>query len=398
MDRRILHIDMDAFFAAVEVVRDPSLRGKPLIIGGTKEDVRGVVSTASYEARAFGVHSAMPISEAKRRCPQGIFMRGDHALYGKVSREVHAILDTVSPLVQMASIDEAYIDVTGSQKLFGGDDAIAAHIKNTIRTQLSLPCTVAISPNKLVSKIGSGEAKPDGYHCIKAGGEAAYLAPLSVRKLPGAGPKTCDRLELLGLFTLGHVAAQPAKTLERAFGEQMGLWLHRAAHGIGSDVISLDHTAKQISRETTFAEDLADWSQLESVLAYLLERCMYTLRESNLEARRITLKVRYSDFETKTFSKTLEEATAIDQVAMDALRTLVPKAQERRARVRLIGVSLGQLVENQHQLKLFSPERDVQWEQVLTKVDAIRGKHGFQSLQTGKSLGQARPKDQRRRD
>lgn len=396
MDRRILHIDMDAFFAAVEVVRDPALRGKPLIIGGNKDDMRGVVSTASYEARAFGVHSAMPIAQARRLCPQGIYMRGNHAVYGQVSREVRAILDTVSPIVQMASIDEAYIDVTGSQKIFGGDDGIAAHIKDTIRKKLGLPCTVAISSNKLVSKIGSGEAKPDGYHRIAPGEEAAYLAPLSVRKLPGAGPKTCDRLELLGYYTLGQVAAVPSKVLERAMGEQMGLWLHRAAQGIGSDTVSLDRTAKQISRETTFPVDVADWAEVESVLAYLLERCMYTLRESGLEARRVTLKVRYSDFETKTFARTLEEPTTIDQVAMEAVRALLPKARERHARVRLVGVSLGQLLENQHQLKLFGAERDTQWEQVLSKVDAIRGKHGFQSLQTGKSLGKTRAKDKPR--
>lgn len=392
MARRILHIDMDAFFAAVEVARNPSLRGKPLIIGGNREDLRGVVSTASYEARVFGVHSAMPLAEARRRCPQGVFMRGDHAAYRAVSRQVREILESVSPVVQMASIDEAYIDVTGSVALFGGDDAIAAHLKGRIRAELGLPCTVAIAPNRLVAKIASAEAKPDGYHRVDAGAEAAYLAPLAVSKLPGAGPTTCAALERLGIATLGALAATPPRSLEAALGENTARWLLRAARGEGGDTVETDQRPKQISRETTFQEDLRDWAELERVLADLLAHCMFSLRAQGLEAGRLTLKVRYADFETKTFAATLAEPTALDPAARDTLRALMPKARARRAPVRLVGVALGNLVEGQHQLRLFDGERDQRWEQVLDKVDSIRGKHGFASLRSARSLDPARDK------
>ncbi|MBI2436053.1 MAG: DNA polymerase IV [Candidatus Hydrogenedentes bacterium] len=298
--RRILHIDMDAFFAAVEVARDPSLRGRPLIIGGGEGDARGVVSTASYEARKFGVHSAMPLAQARKLCPHGIFMRGHYELYREASEKVHGVLESVSPLVQMASIDEAYVDVTGSQKLFGGDDAIAAYIKREIRHLTDLPCTIAITPNKLVSKVASDFAKPDGYLCIAAGEETAFLAPLPIRKLPGAGPQTCHMLESLGVLTIGQLAAIPLPMLERVFGQQLAVSLQRSAQGIASTTVETDRTPKSISRETTFEEDILDWRRIEQVLVYLTEKCTHALRAEGLEAKRVILKVRYTDFETNS--------------------------------------------------------------------------------------------------
>jgi len=385
-DRRILHIDMDAFFAAVEVVRDPSLRGKPLIIGGGPEDVRGVVSTASYEARVFGVHSAMPLAQARKLCPHGVYMRGNHALYRAASQEVRAVLETVSPLVQMASIDEAYVDVTGSQKLFGGDDAIAAHIKCEIRARTELPCTIAITPNKLVSKIASELAKPDGYLRVAAGEEARLLAPLPVRKLPGAGPRTCEVLESLGVMTLGQLAGLPGPLLERVFGQQTAVGLQRAARGISDTPVEVGRPPKSISRETTFETDLLDWKKLEGVLAHLTEKCAYALRAEGLETRRVTLKVRYSDFQTKTFAKTMPEPTAVDRDLLEALQELLPKAKERRARVRLVGVGLAMLRHNQHQLPLFGRVEHEKWERVLARVDGVRGKLGFDSVRLGNAL------------
>lgn len=387
MPRRILHIDMDAFFASVERVHDPSLRGKPLIVGGDKDSTRGVVSTASYEARQYGVHSAMPIAQARKLCPHGIFMRGNFALYRKASRTVRKILETVSPLVQMASIDEAYVDVTGSQKLFGGDDAIAAYIKSQIRKQTQLPSTIAITPNKLVSKVATGEGKPDGYVRVAAGDERAYLAPLPVRKLPGAGPRTCAELEGLGILSIGQLAEVSLVMLERVFGEQMALSMQRAARGISDSKVEGTSRPKSISRETTFEEDILDWGRLEQVLAYLTERCAYALREQGLETKRVTLKVRYGDFETKTFARTLSVATCLDVEIMEALRELIPKGKARRARVRLIGVALSMLSYNQHQLLLFDRTHVEKWEQAMESVDHVREKHGFDALRSGRSLG-----------
>ena len=386
MKHRILHIDMDAFFASVEQVHDPSLLGKALIIGGAKEDVRGVVSTASYEARKFGVHSAMPIVEARRLCPHGIFMRGNFEYYREAAQKVRAVLACVTPLVQVASIDEAYLDVTGSQKLFGGDDAIARYIKSEIRRTTELPCTVAISANKLVSKVASDEGKPDGYLRVADGEAAAFLAPLAVQKLPGAGPRTCAMLESLGVLTVGQLAAISLPMLERTLGEQAAVGLQRAARGIAGTVVTVDRTPKSISRETTFPQDELDWKHIERILTYLTERCAYSLREAGLEARRVTLKVRYGDFTTKTFAKTLREGTSIERDIFDALEELLPKGRARRARVRLIGVGLSQLRQNQHQLALFGGERTAKWEQALESVDQIRGKYGFDALHFGKSI------------
>ncbi|MFP4499415.1 MAG: DNA polymerase IV [Candidatus Hydrogenedentota bacterium] len=385
--RRILHIDMDAFFASVEMVRNPSLVGKPVIIGGDETTARGVVSTASYEARKYGVHSAMPLAEARRRCPHGTYMKGNFADYAAASHAVKAVLDTVSPLVQMASIDEAYVDVTGSQKLFGGDDAIAAHIKQAIRKRTGLPCTIAITPNKLVSKVASDEGKPDGYVCVGPGEERAYLAPLAVKKLPGAGPRTCSVLESLGVMTAGQLAVMPLAALEQVFGAQVAISLQRTARGIASDEVEVEGTPKSISRETTFDRDLVNWEDVERVLAYLTERAAYTLREEGLEAQRVTLKVRYAGFETHTFGKMLSMPTCVDHEIAAALRELLPKAKQRRARVRLIGVNLSALRFNQHQLHLFDRAHAEKWEQVLERMDAVRMKHGFESLRFGKSMG-----------
>ncbi|MCH7959165.1 MAG: DNA polymerase IV [Candidatus Hydrogenedentes bacterium] len=389
MERRILHIDMDAFFASVEQVLNPSLRGKPLIIGGGKQDTRGVVSTASYEARVFGVHSAMPIVEARRLCPHGIFMRGSFAAYKEASDKVREILQTVSPSVQMASIDEAYVDVSGSQRLFGGDDAIADYIKSAIRRETQLPCSVAITPNKLVSKVGSDEAKPDGYLRVAAGDEQTFLAPLSLRKLPGAGPKICERLEALGLTTVGELATAPLDLLMKTLG-QTGYALQRTARGISTSEVVPERVPKSIGRETTFEKDLKDWERIEQILSYLTERTTYALREKGMEARRVTLKVRHSDFSTHTYAKTLREPTTLDIDIVEALRELIPKGKARRARVRLIGVTLSLLTHNQHQLHLFGRAGSEKWERVLERVDAVRDRHGFECLRSAKSMALGR--------
>jgi len=391
--RRILHIDMDAFFAAVEVVHNPALRGKPLIVGGERGDTRGVVSTASYEARRYGVHSAMPIAQALKLCPHGIFMRGNPSRYREASRQVREILASVTPQVEMASIDEAYLDVTGSVRLFQGDRAIADHIREGIHRATGLPCTIAIAPNKLVAKIASAESKPAGYCSIEEGEAEAWLAPLAVAKLPGAGPKTCARLEGLGIPTLGALAAADKDRLARVFGEQTAMSLQRRARGISDSPVTPYRKPKSISKETTFPEDSRDWPAIETTLFCLAERCMTSLRNAGLEARRITLKVRYRDFETRNFSKQLSEATAVDHLVVTALRELLPKARERNAPVRLIGLGLENLCENQHQLRLFDGEQTEKWERALASADALRKKHGPETL---RSLGTLKGREERK--
>jgi len=386
MECRILHIDMDAFFASVEEARDPRLRGKPLIIGGDVDGTRGVVSTASYAARAYGVHSAMPMVQARRLCPHAIFMQGNFHLYAAASRRVKEILDGVSPQVQMASIDEAYVDISGSQRLFGGDDAIAEHIKTVVRRELDLPCSIGIAGNKMVAKVATNAGKPDGYVRVAPGGERDFLAPLPVRALPGAGPKTCAVLEGMGIMRVGQLAEWPPHALECVFGRQGAVLLQHAAHGVADAAVATASAPKSISRETTFDRDLLDWERVETVLAHLLERCAYALREEGLEAKRVTLKVRYGDFETKLFAKTLPESTCIDAEFAAALCELLPKARARRARVRLIGVALSALTCNQHQLRLFGGEASEKWERALESVDRVRAKMGFSALRSGKAM------------
>lgn len=383
--RRILHIDMDAFFASVEQVLDPSLKGKPLIIGGDAHDNRGVVSTASYEARKYGVHSAMPIAQARRLCPHGIFMRGNFDHYRTASEQMRTVLESVSPRVEPVSIDEAYVDITGSLRLFGGEEAIVRHIKSRIREATQLPCTVAVGSNKLVAKVGSDEGKPDGCLSIPSGGERAFLRPLSVRKLPGVGPRTAETLESLGVMTIGHLGDLPTPALLDVFGPS-GYSIQRAARGICISEVEPESVAKSVGRETTFERDLLDWDQITRILIYLTERAAYALREKQMEARCVTLKVRYSDFNTHTFSETLLEPTCVDSEIIGVLEGLIPKAKERRARVRLIGVSLSSLVYNQHQLYLFGRKHYEKWERALESVDHIRDRHGFELVRVARSI------------
>lgn len=385
MARRIIHIDMDAFFAAVEVVRDPSLAGKPLIIGGARDARRGVVSTASYEARAFGVHSAMPIAEAVRLCPQGIFMRGNHAEYRKASRAIRAVLETVTPLVEFASIDEAYLDVTGSMHRFGSDEAVGDYIRTGIREATQLPSTLAIAPNKLVAKIGSDFAKPDGFISIAEGEEAEFLAPMALKKLPGIGPKMRERLEHLGIETIGALAEAPEQTLLRAFGAS-GYALQKRARGESRSEVVPHRSPKSISRETTFGEDRSDWNSIETIIYKFAERCTHSLREHELEARCVNLKVRDGDFTTKTFAHTLPTPTSRDDEFFAALAGLIAKARARRKPVRLVGVGLSQLSQGQHQMSLFDEQEGQRRERVNETVDNVREKFGFDAIQTAKSL------------
>ncbi len=385
MSRRILHIDMDAFFASVETVLNPSLRGKPLIVGG--DEKRGVVSSASYEARRYGIHSAMPVAQAKRLCPEGIFIPCSHGVYGEVSRRIQCILETVTPHIQMASIDEANLDITGSIHLFGNEAALAAHLKQQIVEQEQITATVGIASNKMVAKIAANTCKPDGFLSVETGTERAFLAPLSIGVLPGVGPHTRESLEQRGIMTVRQLSETPEPLLKRLMGEHAARSLHESALGIGSDLVGPRPLPKSISRETTFPEDILNWNDIEPVLFRLTEHCAYTMRSEGLEAKRVTLKVRYGDFQTKTFARSLPEPTSLDGVLLRALRELLPGAKARRARVRLVGVALSGLGYNQHQMELFNRARQEKWERMMRSVDAVRDKHGFNALGLGGAMG-----------
>lgn len=387
MSRRILHIDMDAFFASVETALNPVLRGKPIIVGGNADDARSVVSSASYEARRYGVRSAMPIAQARRLCPEGIFIPCSHGIYGEVSRRIEAILETVTPFIQMASIDEANLDITGSIHLFKNEGALAVHVKKSIEEQEHITATVGIASNKMVAKIAANTCKPDGYLSIDTGRERAFLAPLSVEVLPGVGPNTRESLESRGIMTVRQVLETPEPLLAGLMGSHGARCLLDAAMGMGSDTIETRQMPKSISRETTFSKDEMDWAKFEPVLFRLAEQCAYALRSEGLETSRVTLKVRYSDFQTKTFATSLPEPTALDSTLLRALRELISKGRGRRARVRLIGVNLSVLSYNQHQMELFNREREEKWERTMRSVDAVRDKLGFGSVGLGSALG-----------
>ncbi len=377
---------MDAFFASVEAALNPALKGRALIVGGDPDDSRSVVSSASYEARRFGVRSAMPMAQAKQLCPRGIFLKCSHGVYGEVSRRIQAILETATPIIQMASIDEANLDITGSIHLFGSEDALAACLKQRIFEQEHITCTIGIGSNKMVAKIAANECKPDGRLSIASGDEADFLAPLSVGKLPGVGPRTRETFESMGVMTIRQLREMPEAMLTRLVGEQGAQGLHSAALGLGSDVVTPRGAPKSISRETTFSRDLNDWRQIEPVVFRLAEHCAHGLRADGLETKRATLKVRYSDFDTRTFAHMLPDPTALDIEINEALQLLMPKARQRRARVRLVGVHLSALSFNQHQMRLFERGQREKWERLTQTMDAVRDKLGFDALHVGQAL------------
>ncbi|MDX1252652.1 MAG: DNA polymerase IV [Gammaproteobacteria bacterium] len=331
---------MDAFFAAVELRRHPELTGKPLVIGGRGDPMqRGVVSTASYEARAFGVHSGMPLRTAYKLCPQAIFLPVDYDEYARISVTIKEILREFTPLLEDVGIDEAFLDISG---LNTPSEQIAAAIKQKIRQQTALSCSIGIAPNKLLAKIASDMQKPDGLTIIQEGDVATRIWPLPVRKLPGVGPKTEARLKAMSITTIGDLAAQPLKTLTAELGKAHGQYLHEAAQGIDDSPLITHWEPKSSSREITFQHDIGDWQVLAKTLAALTRELVDSLKEEGYLGRTVTVKVRFSDFETHTREKTLESHTnnlaAIRHGAFDCLRRF-----ELTKKVRLIGVRVGDL-------------------------------------------------------
>jgi DNA polymerase IV len=352
--RTILHVDMDAFFAAVEVRDRPELRGLPVIVGALPRGGRGrgVVSTASYEARRFGVFSAMPISEAWRRCPQGVYLPPDIERYARESEKVMDILGRVTDLVEPVSIDEAFLDVTGSARALGSGETIARRLKQAIRDETELTASVGVAASKLVAKVASDVHKPDGLTVVAPGTEAAFLAPLPIRRLWGVGPKLEASLAKLGITTIGELAALDPARLERRVGTH-GHDLQRLARGEDQREISRESAgAKSIGHEHTYDTDTADPARLRATLLQLADAVAARLRKSGVRARTLTLKYRDEDFRTITHARTLKRATDSGDELFKLAQQLFAEVHGRK-RVRLLGISASHFGDKAPQLGLF---------------------------------------------
>jgi len=379
----ILHVDLDAFFAAVEQRDRPELRGRPVIVGGGGPNDRGVVSAASYEARAFGVRSAMPLRTAGALCRGAVFLPVDGAKYGRVSRQVMAILRRFTPRVEQVSIDEAFLDVAGSEGLFGDGPTIAAAIKHAIRDELGLTASVGVASTKLVAKVASELRKPDGLVVVPLGNEAAFLAPLPIARLWGVGPQTRQRLTDYHVRTIGDLAALAPDVLVRRLGAQ-GRELTARAQGIDTSPVSDGQDAKSVSHEHTFAVDTHDGDEIERSLLALSEGVSGRLRASGLKAATITVKVRDAAFETRTRQRTLDEPTDMTEVIWRTALELA-RPQTRGRTIRLLGVGASNFGERT-QLGLFA-EGDDRRRRVVEAADAVRSRFGPRAITRARLLG-----------
>lgn len=384
MARQILHVDLDAFFVSVEQVLNPDLQGKPVVVGG-HPDSRGVVACASYEARKFGLHAAMPIATARRLCPQAVFIPGSYLVYREYSVRFMNILASFSPDLEPGGLDEAFLDLTGFESLYGPTRDTAFQIKSRIKDELGITASVGISSCKVVAKVASDYAKPDGLVEVLPGDERAFLAPLSVKELPGVGPKMQQSLKQIGVSTIGQLADLPVSYLKKNFGIYAET-IHRHANGIDDREVKAYGPAKSISRETTLAQDTLDVSLLKATLRYLSEKVGADLRRQSRQAKCVTLKLRYADFETITRSQTQKIPTDLDQDIFDIGTKLMKKSlEQRRHPVRLIGIGVSNLVGPERQLNMLddSALRQTHLDQA---VDQIRKKYGFKAIETGRTF------------
>ncbi|HXN22293.1 MAG TPA: DNA polymerase IV [Candidatus Dormibacteraeota bacterium] len=380
----ILHVDMDAFFVSVELLARPELRGKAVIVGG-RPDQRGVVTAASYEARNYGVHSAMPLRTAGRLCPHAIFLDSNHARYSQWSDRIAAILARYSPIVEMVSIDEAYLDLAGTERLHGSPLAAANQLLRDVTATTNLPCSAGLAATRLVAKVASDQAKPRGLLWVPPGSESAFLAPLGVRKIPGIGKVTENALQALGIRTTGQLAEVPEEKLEELFG-RWGTALHRKARGEDSYEFLVDAEPKSISQNHTFGEDTCDRNALDTTLSHLTQKACKRLREAGLETRTLTLTIRYAGFETHTRSKTLAQPANLDGTIQAVFRDLFRAHWNARRQVRLLGVSLGGLMHGPRQLALLDGEQREKLERLTRTADRLRDRFGFSKIQFGGSL------------
>jgi DNA polymerase-4 len=383
-ERRILHIDLDAFFVSVERVLHPELAGQPVIVGGDPGG-RGVVACASYEARALGIHAAMPLKRAARLCPHAVFLRGGFARYREASSRFMAVLADFSPLLEPLGIDEAYLDLTGFEPIYGPAADTAMSIKNRIADEIGITASIGIGSSKLIAKVASDMDKPDGLVEVTPGDERDFLAPLPVGRLPCVGQKTGEALRRMGVVTAGDLAGLSEPMLNARFGSTGGV-LYRFAHGIDGREVTPPQAAKSISRETTFNQDTLDIEFLKATLRYLSERVGADLRRNGRRARCVTLKLRYADFETITRSRTLKDSINGDGAIFGAGADMMDKAlSQRRQLVRLVGIGVSSLSGEERQLSLLDPAAGR--EEVLDRaIDRLRQKYGFTAIQRGRTM------------
>jgi DNA polymerase-4 len=389
MAARILHVDLDAFFVEVCRQRHPELRGVELLVVGGRRDSRGVVQSASYAARRFGIHAGMPIGQAVRLCPAATFFRGAFPHYREASRAVRAVLQRFSPTVVMASLDEAYLDFGGTERLWPVSLLpVAEQLRDEVAREAGLDCSIGIGPNRMIAKLASDRAKPRGLMEVRAGWEEGFLAGLALDALPGIGPKTGARLAELGLRDVHQVQQMSEAALEALIGDEARALKHRA-HGHGGTTLSGGRLPRSVSRETTLSRDLRDPEELEAMLALLTARVAGQLREEQLVARTVTLKLRHDDFRTVTRRRTLATATDLDAELYGAARALFREAfaevRLRNRGVRLIGVAatnLGVAAE----ADLFEPEARRRQRELSSAVDKVREKYGFASVTPAAAL------------
>jgi DNA polymerase IV len=380
---------MDAFFVSVEELSDPSLKGKAVVVGGQRDE-RGVVSAASYEARKFGVHSAMPLRAAAKLCPHAIFLDGHPDLYRQSSRKARTVLEMFSPAVEMASIDEAYIDMTGTEKLHGPPLRSAHKLHAAMKEHTGLNCSVGIGTSRLMAKICSDQAKPNGVLYVLPGQEQTFLAPLDVGKIPGVGKVTKSQLNSMGISRIGDLQRLETGVLENTLGK-WGLALAGKARGEDagawfSGEVGEDEQAKSVSHEHTFNDDTANLEKLESTLLRLCEMVARRLREQNIAGRTWQLKLRYSDFSTITRAHSLAAPTTVDSEIFTNLRKLFHQNWQRGRAVRLLGVQASNFDDAPEQMDLLQDEGRQKWARAISASDKLRDKYGDSAVFLAKGM------------
>jgi len=377
--RTIFHLDLDAFFVSVERIFDPKLEGKPVIVGGDPHG-RGVVAACSYEARKFGLHSAMPIRTAFKLCPHGIYLHGHHGEYSNYSKAVKNLLEKYAPSIEQASIDEFYMDFTGCQNMYGPFNNFARFIQNEIDRKLSLPCSIGIGTNKTIAKIASDFNKPKGITLVKPGDEKFFLSVLPAEKMPGVGKATLQYLRNRGIYTVGEIADLPQDFFAAALGK-FGIDLWKKANGMGTEYLSVEREQKSISKETTFGSDVNNKKLVENILFDLAGKVCQTLRDNNFHASTVTVKIRYSDFKTITRAQTIKH-TNDDRIILETALNIFRKSYTRRVSLRLIGIKLTGFSLSSYQENLFD-RNEAARKKLIEAVNSIRNKYGFTSIQMG---------------
>jgi len=382
----IVHIDMDAFYASVEIRDNPVLKGRPVIVGGSASG-RGVVCAASYEARKFGVHSAMPASQAVRRCPQGVFLKPRMSHYAAESKKIREIFHRFTSLVEPLSLDEAFLDVGGSEKLFGDAVTIAQAIKQSIRDELNLPCSAGVAPNKFLAKVASDLEKPDGLTVVSADGIEKFLEPLSVSRVWGVGPKTEAKLRPLGIETVGQLRRLSAAQLDHTFGAN-GNHFWRLARGLDTRPVVPDRFAKSISHETTFSHDIRDADSLRAWLRELTDQVGRRLRRHKIVGRTVKLKLRYDDFSTISRSTTLRTPQSSSEALWSEVVPLLDRVlTESRQAVRLLGMGVSQLSQpGKVQQELFGSDEKERQSQLDKTLDSIHERLGPSAVKRASSV------------